>query len=79
MRGQRRTTTLGRAEALGKGAGDSVTGGGDGRRQGRAPDYHSRAEALPEEPTAGMTVAAVAGGENAGAMGEGESWHHRRG
>ena len=34
VRGQRRTTTLGRAEALGKGAGDSVTRGGDGRRQG---------------------------------------------
>ena len=26
-----------------------------------------------------MTVAAVAGGESAGAMGEGESWHCRRG
>ena len=33
MWGQRRKTILGRAEALGKGAGDSVTGGGDGRRQ----------------------------------------------
>ena len=34
MRGQRRTTTLGRGEALGKEADDSVTGGGDVRRQG---------------------------------------------
>ena len=34
VRDQSRTTTLGRAAALGKEADDSVTGGGHGRRQG---------------------------------------------
>ena len=31
------------------------------------------------EPTAGVTIAVVAGGESTGATGEGESWHRRRG
>ena len=43
------------------------------------PGHYSQAEARPEEPPAGLTIAAVAGGESAGATGESESRHRRRG
>ena len=73
MRGERRTTTLGGAEALRKGASGGVNGGADRRRdeccrdrRGERRSYGTRREqALPEE--------------RAPAIPEGERGHYRRG
>ena len=47
--------------------------------RGRAPDHFLMAEMWPEEPTACVTIAAMAGGESFGATGEGRSRHCWRG
>ena len=76
---------LGKPKCYGRGAEALPEGATAGVRR-RAPDHYSLAEARPEELTAGVTIAAAAGGESAGATGEGESrncqWgelrHYRR-
>ena len=45
----------------------------------RVPDHYSQVLAKPEEPTAGVAIAALAGKESTGPGGAGKSIHRRRG
>ena len=68
---------LGERECNGRGA-EGLTEVATAGVRGRSPDHYSRA-GVTGGATVGVTIAAVAGGESAGAKGEGESRHRRMG